>query len=47
MPVKSSKQFNFMQALAHGKKSKKKGVGPSKEVAEEMLGKTGKTKEKK
>ena len=39
MPVKSAKQFRFMQAMAHGKKSKK-GIGPSPEVAKEFLEKT-------
>lgn len=39
MPVKSAKQFRFMEAMAHGKKARK-GIGPSKEVAEEFLSKT-------
>lgn len=39
MPVKSAKQFRFMQAMAHGKKAKK-GIGPSPEVAKEFLEKT-------
>ena len=39
MPVKSAEQFRFMEGIAHGMKSKK-GIGPSKEVAEEMLSKT-------
>lgn len=39
MPVKSAKQFRFMEAMKSGKKSKK-GIGPSPEVASEMLGKT-------
>jgi hypothetical protein len=38
MPVKSAKQFRFMQAAAHGGL---KGMGgPSKEVASEFLSKT-------
>ena len=44
MPAKSAKQYNFMQMIAHGKKpDKAKGVGPSKEVAEEMISKTSKS----
>lgn len=38
MPVKSAKQFRFMEAAAHGGL---KGMGgPSKEVASEFLSKT-------
>jgi len=37
MPVKSAKQFRFMQAAAHGNL---RGAGPSAEVAKEFLGKT-------
>jgi hypothetical protein len=38
MPVKSAKQFRFMQAAAHGGL---KGMGgPSEEVAKEFLSKT-------
>lgn len=40
MPVKSAAQFRFMQAMAHGKKKKGKGAGPSPEVAKEFLSKT-------
>lgn len=40
MPVKSAKQFRFMEMMAHSKKKMKKGAGPSKKVAEEMLEKT-------
>jgi hypothetical protein len=36
MPVKSEKQKKFMQAIAHGMKPRG-GVGPSPEVAKEML----------
>lgn len=45
MPVKSKKQYNFMQMMAHNPSKKKgKGIGPSKEVAEEMIHKTPATK---
>ena len=37
MPAKSGKQYRFMQAMAHGKKKKGKGVGPSQEVAREII----------
>lgn len=42
MPAKSAKQFRFMAGIAHGMKpkGKNKGVGPSQEVAEEMVHKT-------
>lgn len=41
MPVKSKKQYNFMQMMAHNPSKKNtKGVGPSKAVAEEMIHKT-------
>jgi hypothetical protein len=40
MPAVSPKQYRFMAMIAHGGKSNKKGVGPSKEVAEEMVHKT-------
>lgn len=36
-PIKSSKQFRLMMAAKHGKI---KGMGPSEEVAKEMLEKT-------
>ncbi len=39
MPVKSAKQFRFMEAMKSGKKAKK-GIGPSPEVAQEFLSKT-------
>jgi hypothetical protein len=39
MPAKTAKQYRFMAGIAHGMKSKK-GVGPSEEVAEEMVHKT-------
>lgn len=45
MPVTSKKQFNFMQAIAHGAKPKK-GIGPSPEVAKEFLSKTSEKKKK-
>lgn len=38
--IHSGKQFRFLEGIAHGMKSRKKGkkgAGPSKEVAEEML----------
>lgn len=41
MPATSDKQYRKMQAVAHGKG---KGIGPSKEVAEEMIEKTPKKK---
>lgn len=42
MPLKSAKQYRFMAGLAHGMKNNKKGksIGPSPEVAEEMVHKT-------
>lgn len=40
MPATSGKQYRFMAMIAHGGKSNKKGVGPSQEVAEEMVHKT-------
>ena len=43
MPAKSSKQYKFMAGIAHGMKDSK-GVGPSKEVAEEFVKKTPKKK---
>lgn len=39
MPAKSAKQYNFMQAIAHGAKPKK-GIGPSPAVAREFIKKT-------
>lgn len=39
MPAKSAKQYKFMAGIAHGMKPHK-GVGPSKEVAEEFVHKT-------
>lgn len=43
MSAKSEKQYKFMQMMAHNPgKSKKSSVGPSKEVAEEMIKKTSK-----
>lgn len=46
MPAKSAKQYRFMAMIAHGKKPDKggKGLGPSKEVAEEIVKKTPKKK---
>jgi hypothetical protein len=41
MPIKSGKQYRFMQMIAHNKeKVKKNSIGPSKEVAKEMIDKT-------
>ena len=37
MPIKSPKAYGLMQARAHGSGG---GIGPSKEVAEEMIHKT-------
>jgi len=39
MPAKSAKQYRFMAGIAHGMKPRK-GIGPSKEVAGEMIHKT-------
>jgi hypothetical protein len=39
MPAKSPKQYRFMAGIAHGMTSNK-GIGPSPEVAEEMVKKT-------
>jgi len=46
MPVKSAKQFRFMQAMAGGAKKKGKGIGPSPDVAKEFLAKTPTGKKK-
>ncbi len=43
MPARSAKEYGFMQAIVRGKK-KKKGVGPSPEVAREIIEKTSKKK---
>lgn len=45
MPAKSAKQYRLMAMIAHGGKSNKtdkkgKPIGPSQEVAEEMVHKT-------
>lgn len=40
MPATSAKQYRFMAMIAHGRKSNKKGIGPSQKVAEEMVHKT-------
>lgn len=45
MPAKSAKQYRFMAGIAHGMKPNK-GVGPSKEVAEEFVHKTAPDKRK-
>jgi hypothetical protein len=42
MPVKSAKQFRFMEAAAHG--GLKKSTAPSKKVADEFLNKTSEKK---
>lgn len=39
MPAKSSKQYKFMAGIANGMKPNK-GIGPSEDVAEEMIKKT-------
>lgn len=39
MPAKSAKQFGMMAAIAHGSKPQS-GIGPSPEVAKEMVAKT-------
>jgi len=48
MPVKSAKQYRFMQMMAHNPGKSKKGLdtGPSKEVAREMIEKTPSKKRK-
>lgn len=45
MPAKTAKQYKFLAMIAHGGKSNKKSksgkpIGPSQEVAEEMVHKT-------
>lgn len=40
MPAKSGKQYRFMAGIANGMKPSKGGIGPSQEVAEEMVKKT-------
>jgi hypothetical protein len=35
--IHSAKQFRFLEGIAHGMKKKKKGAGPSPEVAKKML----------
>ena len=39
MPPKTGKQYRFMAGIAHGMKPRG-GVGPSEEVAKEMISKT-------
>jgi hypothetical protein len=49
MPAKSAKQYRFFQMMAHNPKmmkDKKKGAGPSPEVAREMIHKTPPEKRK-
>ncbi len=47
MPVKSAKQYKFMQMMAHNPEKKRtKGPGPSQAVAEEMIHKTPASKRK-
>lgn len=41
MPAKTGKQYRFMAMIAHNKeKTKSDSIGPSKEVAKEMVDKT-------
>ena len=41
MPIKTAKEYGFMQMMAHNPEKKKtKGPGPSQAVAEEMIHKT-------
>lgn len=40
MPSKSAKQFRFMAGMANGMKNTTGGIGPSEDVAEEMVKKT-------
>ncbi len=44
MPAKSGKQMRFMEMIAHGGKSNKKDLGPSKEVAQKFVDETSKKK---
>lgn len=45
MPVKSSKQYRLFQAIAHGSKLRKKGIGGlTPEKAKEFIHKTPKRK---
>lgn len=51
MPAKSAKQYKFMQMMVHNpekakNKNGKKGIGPSREVAKEMIDKTSASKRK-
>lgn len=47
MPVKSGKQYRFMQMMAHNpEKARGINTGPSKEVAREMIEKTPHKKRK-
>lgn len=47
MPAKSAKQYKFMQMMAHNPEKKKlKGIGPSPEVAKEIINKTPTEKRK-
>lgn len=45
MPATSGKQFRFMEAMAHGAKSKS-GIGPSPAIAKEFVSKTPLKKKK-
>jgi hypothetical protein len=46
MPIKSAKQFRFMQAMKTGAKKKGNGIGPSPSVAQEFINKTPFSKRK-
>lgn len=40
MPAKTARQYKYFAGIANGMKSMSKGIGPSKEVAEEFVKKT-------
>ena len=44
MPIKSAKEYRFMQMMAHNPSKSNKGIGPSEAVAKEMIHKTSKKK---
>jgi len=46
MPVKSAKQYRFMQMMAHNPSKARTNAGPSPEVAREFIEKTPAKKRK-
>ena len=46
MPVKSGKQYNYMQMMAHNPNKSRKMGGPSEAVAKEFIANTPKKKRK-